>query len=159
MTEEDVVAEDQRDPVVADELSADEESLCQAFGLRLLGIGEVDAPFRPVAEKALEQSRVLRGRYDQDLANSGDHQHRQRIVDHRLVVDRKQLFGDRQRQRVETRAGPSGQNYAFHALPPFAINASTGASASRHDIVSRPNVASNLRQSRAELRGLRAGVG
>jgi hypothetical protein len=35
------------------------------------------------------------GRRDhQDVADAGEHQRRQGIVDHRLVVDREQLFGD-----------------------------------------------------------------
>ena len=41
---EDVVAEDERDRVVADEVGADEERLGQAVGAGLHGVRELDAP-------------------------------------------------------------------------------------------------------------------
>ena len=43
----DVVAEDQRDRRLADELAADQKGLRQALGARLLGIAERDAPLLP----------------------------------------------------------------------------------------------------------------
>jgi hypothetical protein len=46
---EQVVAEDERDAIPADELLADEEGLREPPGLRLHGIGELDAPLAPVA--------------------------------------------------------------------------------------------------------------
>ena len=38
----------------------------------------------------------------------------QRIVDHRLVVDRQQLFAGDHGQRIEPCAGTAGENNAFH---------------------------------------------
>ena len=45
-----------------------------------------------IAEQAAELRQVVRRRDHQDVADAGQHQHRQRIVDHRLVVDRQQLL-------------------------------------------------------------------
>ena len=55
----------------------------------------------------------------------GQHQRRQRVVDHRLVVDREQLLADRAGQRVQARAGAAGEDDAFHR--PAARRSGTGA--------------------------------
>ena len=47
------------------------------------------------------------------LAQAGQHQDRQRVVDHRLVVDRQQLLADHLGHRVEPRAGAAGQDDAL----------------------------------------------
>ena len=39
----------------------------------------------------------------------------QRIVDHGLVVDRQQLLGGHERERVQAGAGPAGEDDAFHS--------------------------------------------
>ena len=49
---EDVVAEYEAYGVVTDEVLADEEGLCQPFGARLFGIGEVHSVAASIAEKA-----------------------------------------------------------------------------------------------------------
>ena len=66
-----------------------------------------------VAQQALVAADVLGGRDQQDLADAGQHQRGQRVVDHRLVVDRQQLLADRPGDRVQPGAGPAGQNDAF----------------------------------------------
>ncbi|MNW09717.1 hypothetical protein D3C71_2067810 [compost metagenome] len=60
----------------------------------------------------------MRGGDDENLANAGQHQHRDRIVDHRLVVDRQQLLGYTQGNGVQASAGTTGEDYPFHALAP-----------------------------------------
>ncbi len=116
---EDVVAEDERDAVVADELAPDGEGLGQALGPRLLGIGEREAPLRPVAEKPVELLGIVGGGDHQHIADPRQHQHRQRVVDHRLVVDGQKLFRHAQRQRVEARARAPRQNDPLHRAPPL----------------------------------------
>ena len=51
-----------------------------------------------------------RRRDEQDVADAGQHQRRQRIVDHRLVVDRQQLLRHDLRDRIEPRAGAAGED-------------------------------------------------
>ena len=107
---EDVVAEDQGDRVLADELAADDERLGQPVGHGLLGVGELDPPLRAVAEQLAEPREVGRGRDDQDLADARQHQDAERVVDHRLVVDRQELLADHPGQRVEPGPRAAGQD-------------------------------------------------
>jgi hypothetical protein len=58
----------------------------------LRGEREVQTEFRAVAEQALEQWLILRGGDHKNVANAREHQHRQRIIDHRLVEHRQQLL-------------------------------------------------------------------
>lgn len=113
---EDVVAEHERARLAGDELLADGEGLGQAVGARLLGVGEVNAVARAVPEQALEVGEVGRRGDDQDVPDARQHEGGQRVVDHRLVVDRKQLLGGHERERVQARAGPAGEDDAFHSI-------------------------------------------
>ena len=118
---EDVVAEHQRARLAGDELLADGERLRQAVGARLLGVGEVHAVARAVPEQALEVGQVGRRGDDQDVPDARQHEGGQRVVDHGLVVDRQQLLGGHERERVQTRAGPAGEDDAFHKLASFRM--------------------------------------
>lgn len=89
VAEEDVVAQDQAYGLAADELRPDEEGIRQPARLRLLGIGEAQPPLAPVLQQPAEGGQILRRADDQNVADPGQHQHRERIVDHRLVVDRR----------------------------------------------------------------------
>ena len=113
---EDVVAEHQRARLAGDELLADGEGLRQAVGARLLGVGEVHAVARAVPEQALEVGEVRRRGDDQDVPDARQHEGGQRVVDHGLVVDRQQLLGGHERERVQARAGPAGEDDAFHSI-------------------------------------------
>ena len=111
---EDVVAQHQGARLAGDELLADGEGLRQAVRRGLLGVGEVHAVARAVPEQALEVGQVGRGGDDQDVPDARQHEGAERIVDHGLVVDRQQLLGGHERERVQARAGPTGEDDAFH---------------------------------------------
>lgn len=113
---EDVVAEHEGARLAGDEVLADGEGLGQAVGARLLGVGQVHAVARAVPEQALEVGQVGRGGDDQDVPDARQHEGGQRVVDHGLVVDRKQLLGGHERERVQARAGPAGEDDAFHVV-------------------------------------------
>ena len=115
---EDVVAQHQGARLAGDELLADGESLRQAVRRGLLGVGEVHAVARAVPEQALEVGEVRRRGDDQDVADARQHEGGQRVVDHGLVVDRQQLLGGHERERVQARAGPAGEDDAFHNITP-----------------------------------------
>ncbi len=51
---------------------------------------------------------------DEDVTDSGKHEHRNRIVDHRFVIDRKHLLRYAFRDGIQARAGTAGEYYAFH---------------------------------------------
>ena len=114
---EDVVAEHQGARLAGDELLADGEGLRQAVRAGLLGVGEVNAVARAVPEQALEVGEVRRRGDDQDVPDARQHEGGQRVVDHGLVVDRQQLLGGHERERVQARAGPAGEDDAFHKNP------------------------------------------
>ena len=164
---EDVVAQDQGTGVRADEIAADDEGLGQALRARLDRVGQLDAPLPAVAQQGLESLAVLWSRDDEDLPYPRQHEGRQRIVDHRLVVDRQELLADGQGYRVEPGARAAGQDDALHvrvsriALSPSIghSSSSTSGKASRQGRSRRPKHCSSLVQSRRELAGRCAGVG
>ena len=112
---EDVVAEHEGARLAVNELLADGECLGQAVGARLLGVGQVHAVARAVTEQALEVGQVGRRGDDQDVPDARQHEGAARVVDHGLVVDRQQLLGGHERERVQARAGPAGEDDAFHS--------------------------------------------
>ena len=111
---EDVVAQHQGARLAGDELLADGEGLREAVRARLLGVGEVHAVARAVPEQALEVGQVGRRGDDQDVPDARQHESAKRVVDHGLVVDRQQLLGGNERERVQAGAGPAGEDDAFH---------------------------------------------
>ena len=111
---EDVVAEHERARLAGDEPLADGEGLRQAVGARLLGVGEVHAVARAVPEQALEVRQVGRRGDDQNVPDARQHEGAERVVDHGLVVDRQQLLGGHECERVQARAGPAGEDDALH---------------------------------------------
>ena len=113
---EDVVAEHQGARLAVNELLADGEGLRQAVRRGLLGVGQVHAVARAVPEQALEVGEVGRRGDDQDVPDARQHEGGQRVVDHGLVVDRQQLLGGHERERVQARAGPAGEDDAFHVV-------------------------------------------
>ena len=115
---EDVVAQHQGARLSADEVLADGEGLRQAVRRGLLRVGEVHAVARAVPEQALEVGQVGRRGDDQDVPDARQHEGGQRVVDHGLVVDRQQLLGGHERERVQARAGPAGEDDAFHNITP-----------------------------------------
>ena len=86
----------------AEELLAEGERLGEAVGAGLDRVLQVHAEAVAVPQHPLEGGLVLRGGDDQDVPDPGEHQGAQRVVDHRLVVHRHQLFGDADRQRVQS---------------------------------------------------------
>ena len=110
---EDVVAERQRGAIGADELAANQERLREPFRRWLHGILDVEPDLGPVAQQALEAVLLVRRRDDQDVADAGEHQRRQRVVEQRLVVDRDQLLADGARDGMQPGARAACQNDAF----------------------------------------------
>src|SRR5690606_25771615 len=66
------------------------------------------------AEQRLETGGVVRRGDDENVADTGQHQGAERIVDHRLVIDRQQLLGDAAGDRIKPRAAAAGEDDAFH---------------------------------------------
>ena len=100
--------------LAAHEVGPDGERLRQPVRRGLLGVGQVDAESRPVAQQPLELRSVTGGGDDQDVLDAGQQQRRQRVVDHRLVVDRHELLADPEGDGVQPRAASAGQDDPAH---------------------------------------------
>ena len=68
----------------------------------------------PSPSSRSKPGRVVRRGDHQHVADPGEDQRRERVVDHRLVVDRHQLLADAQGHRVQPGAGAAGQDDAAH---------------------------------------------
>ena len=110
LPEEDVVAQDQHAGLAADKVLTQQIGLGQTARRGLDHVFKPHAEARAVAQQAHKPGLILGGGDDQDLAHAGQEQHRQRIIDHRLVVDRQELLGDCDGQRMQARACPPRQN-------------------------------------------------
>ena len=97
-----------------DKFGADDIGLREPFRLRLDGVTEGNAPLRARAEQPLEGGQIVGRGDDENLAHAGEHQRAQRIIDHRLVVDRKQLLRGHERHGMKPRAASPGENDAAH---------------------------------------------
>ena len=111
---EDVVAEDQRDRVLADEALGDQKRLGDALRLGLLAIINGQPPGAAVAEQLPEARQILRRGDQAELPDAALDQRRQRVIHHRFVIDRLELLARHQGQREQPRTGAAGQDYAFH---------------------------------------------
>src|SRR5437868_2069606 len=110
---EDVVAKNQRCARIPDKFCSNQKCLRDPFRLRLLGVLNADAELRAVAQVILQHWQIFRRRDDKYLAKTAEHQSRQWIADHRLVVYRQKLFADDFRQRKETCSRATGEKNGF----------------------------------------------
>ncbi|MNV81448.1 hypothetical protein D3C71_1751150 [compost metagenome] len=104
MAVEDVIAQYQRTGVRTDELFTQNKGLCQPVRTWLYLVLQVQAPLAAITQQLLKTGGILRRADDQNIANTGQHQGTERIVDHRLVIDRQQLLAHRHGDRIETGA-------------------------------------------------------
>ena len=112
MAVEQVVAQDQDGRRAGQELAADDQRLRQPARVRLDGVLQPQPPLATVFEQLLKDRGVARRRDDQKYRAPRQHQRAQRIVNHRLVVDRQQLLRHRTRRWIQARAGAAGQDDA-----------------------------------------------
>ena len=75
VTVEDVVTQNQRAGIIADEPFADDKCLGQPFRIGLHLVLYINAPLAAVAEQLLEARRIQRCRDNQDVADVGQQQH------------------------------------------------------------------------------------
>ena len=87
--------------------------------LMLAGIREVLVINTP-HEQPQEVARGVTAGHDHDVAQTGAAERLERVVDHRLVVNRKQVFVRHLRQRTQARAEPPGEDDALHGRPRVA---------------------------------------
>ena len=115
---ENIVAEDHGARVIADEICPDQKRLREPVRVRLHRVGQADAELAAVAEQALETRGIVGRRDDEYVADAREHERRERVIDHGLVVHGQQLLGRDPRERVQPRAGATGEDDAFHCRAP-----------------------------------------
>src|ERR1700730_5513047 len=113
-----VVAKRERHPVAAYKLTADDECLREALGQGLFGVRDAETDPGCVSQQPPKPVLLVRRGDDEDLADTREHQGRQRVVHHRLVVDGQQLLADSARKRMQRGAGPAGQDDPLHVSSP-----------------------------------------
>ena len=123
-----IISEYQTDRIRSNEIGTDQEGLRQSIRRRLLRIGELHSVVRTIAQQTTESRQILRGRDHENLPNPRTHQYRNRIVDHRLVVNGQQLLAHPFSHRIQPGTRSSCKNNSFHnsILPngkqhPFSI--------------------------------------
>src|SRR5258708_27953359 len=108
-----IIDENKRNRAVNNEIRSDQECLRQSFWLWLYRVAKSDSPLAPVTQQPLKLSAIIRRRDNKNVANSGQHQRRQRIIDHRLVENRQQLLADTAGYWIEPRSTAARQNNAL----------------------------------------------
>ena len=96
--------------------------LGQAVGAGLDLVLQMQAVLAAVTQQRLKARGVGRGGDDQNVLNARQHQGRQRIVDHRLVIDGQQLFGCDHRQRVSRVPAPPARIIPFIVYNSFLFS-------------------------------------
>ena len=89
----------------------------------------LDSPLRSAAEQLLKAGLILGRGDDQKLGDAGEHQRRQRVINHRLVVNRQQLLRHRRRHRIQPRARAAGENDSL--VQTSSVSAAYGVTRSR----------------------------
>ncbi len=117
MAVKDVVPKDQADAFSSKKLLSDDESLGKPLRAGLFCIGEPDPPLRTVPEKGPEAGELCGSRYDENLTDTGEHEDREGIVDHRFVVYREELLAHGPRDGKEPGSRSPCQDDTF----PFLI--------------------------------------
>ena len=113
MAIEDVVTENETRGIVVDEAPTDNERFGKAARLRLLRVLEAESPLASVSKKPFEKGSVAWVGDDENVSNPGQHQGRERVVDHGFVIDRHQLLADHESQWVQSGPVPAGEDDSF----------------------------------------------
>ena len=96
-----IVSERQGHAVIPDEFPPDQECLGDAFRPGLFTIVNVHPKPAAVAEQLPKARQVLRGRNQAELTYPALDQRRERIIDHRFVVNRLKLLTGHECQRIQ----------------------------------------------------------
>ena len=112
--EKQIVTENQAARFAGEKVPADVKGLRDPLGTRLGSIAKRKPEHFSVAKQTSEQTDLIGPRNDENIANSGEHQHGNRIIDHRLVIDRQQVFVDNKRCRIKPRSVTAGEHNSLH---------------------------------------------
>jgi len=112
-----VVAEDERDRIVAYEFLRSKEGVGDSLLLLLDSVFDGDAELLPVLQELLVIGSLRPAHDYEDIPDPGVHERGQGVVYHGLVVDRKKILRHRHGGRIQTSALASGKDDSLH--PPL----------------------------------------
>ena len=105
---EDVIAEHKAYRVVSHELAADEQCVRNTTRDRLFCIADMNAELTSITEQRAEGICFVRRNDYHDIGNARLHENCKRVINHGLVVNRKQRLAHRFCHRVKARAFACG---------------------------------------------------
>src|SRR5690606_13588835 len=103
-----IVTQNQSNLLFAYKFLSDDKGLSKSFRLGLYRKFKMAAHLTAITQQFLECSRVFRGGDNENLPDSGHHQYRQRVINHRLIVNRHKLLTYSNCQGVKTCARATG---------------------------------------------------
>jgi hypothetical protein len=103
-----------------EKIRPDQECLGDPLRFRLLRVRDPHPDALPVPQKIAEARNIMRGGNDENILNPRKHEGGQRMIDHRLVVNRQQLFADNSRERIEAGTGSPRENNSLVHTPQSA---------------------------------------
>lgn len=110
---ENIITENQVRMASPDKICCKEKGLRYAFRFFLNDIFKRTSPLTAVSEKLAILPHIVWSRNDGNFTDAGQHEHRQRIINHRLVVDRQKLLADAQRQGGQPCPGTPASKIPF----------------------------------------------
>ena len=116
MAVENIIAENKRNRVTANEITTNQKGLGNAFGAGLRRIADLQAKPLTIFQETPEAVLLMGGRNDKDLTNPRQHKRGERVIDHRFIVDWHELFADCPGNGIQPRARAAGEDNTFHAL-------------------------------------------
>lgn len=114
LTVEEIISEYQTYIIRPDKCLTDEECLCESVRRRLYRVGKMDSPLNSVPEESFEARTIFGCRNNEDISDTSEHECRDRIVDHRLIIDGHELLRDGSCDGIETRPCASCEDDSFH---------------------------------------------
>jgi len=113
---EEVVAQHQGRRGAVQKVAADHKRLGQPVWTGLHSVFNAHAPAGSIAQQLLKGRLIVGRGNNQNLANAAQHQCAKRVINHRLVIHRQQLFADRLGDRMQPRAASPRQDDALARL-------------------------------------------
>src|SRR5439155_26466733 len=101
-TVEYIIPQTECDVIVTNERLCNQECLSDAFGFELLAVFDHQAPLAAVAQQLAKARKIVRCGNETKLAYPILDQSRERVINHRFVVNRLELFAGDQRKRIQT---------------------------------------------------------
>ncbi len=123
-TVDDVVAEVDDEPAIADELPAHGHRMCQTAGRLLSDVGGLDAEAAAVLDGLHDLISRRPSHYQANILDACGGEGFQRVLDDGLVRHRQEMLGAGVRQGSHPRSEPRAQDHGLHLAPPWCYSGS-----------------------------------